>query len=74
MQELIINPDNAQYWALAGHNKLQTSEGHIAARYFARALSAMNNAPIKDIFLKLAISLEMAGDFHNAAKNYIKNI
>lgn len=74
MQELIINPDNAQYWALAGHNKLQTSEGHIAARYFARALSAMNNAPIKDIFLKLAISLEMAGDFQNAAKNYIKNI
>jgi tetratricopeptide (TPR) repeat protein len=74
MQELIINPDNAQYWALAGHNKLQTSEGRIAARYFARALSATKNTPIKDIFLKLAISLEMAGDFQNAAQNYIKHI
>lgn len=74
MHELIINPDSAQHWAIEGHKKLQTSEGHIAARYFARALSATNNTPILDIFLKIAISLEMAGDFQNAAHNYLRHI
>ena len=73
MNELIINPDNHQYWALAGQKKLQISEGYVAARYFSRALAATNSDPIKDIFLKIAVSQEMAEDFENAANNYIRH-
>ncbi len=73
MNELILDPGNPQTWEVAGQQKLLQSDGLTAARYFTRALSSTNEHIASDIFLKLGLSLEMAGDFSMAADNYIKH-